>query len=182
MGEVTLTRPRGHGLRSLRAHAGSVPPHVYFVGSALFHNLGPAFAVLLFARVAPPGVAWLRILSAAVVLGAWRRPWRSLRHADATTLWLVAALGSVFAVMNTVYYLALTRLPLGTVAAIEFLPVVLLAALGVRSVRNAAALIVAVSGVAVLTDVQLRGQPVGLALALADAGLFALYIVLAHRL
>src|SRR6185503_14088101 len=38
-----------------------VPPHVYFVGSAVFHYLGPAFAVLLFARVDVLGVAWLRI-------------------------------------------------------------------------------------------------------------------------
>jgi inner membrane transporter RhtA len=44
-----------------------VPPHVYFVGSAVFHYLGPAFAVLLFARIDALGVAWLRIASAAVV-------------------------------------------------------------------------------------------------------------------
>ena len=44
-----------------------MPPQAYFVGSAVFHYLGPAFAVLLFARVAPLGVAWLRIVSAAIV-------------------------------------------------------------------------------------------------------------------
>ena len=38
-----------------------VPPHAYFVVSAVFHYLGPAFAVLLFARVDVLGVAWLRI-------------------------------------------------------------------------------------------------------------------------
>ena len=35
------------------------PPEAYFVGSAIFHYLGLAFAVLLFARVEPAGVAWL---------------------------------------------------------------------------------------------------------------------------
>jgi len=39
----------------------TVPPHAYFVVSAVFHYLGPAFAVLLFARVDVLGVAWLRI-------------------------------------------------------------------------------------------------------------------------
>lgn len=29
----------------------AVPPEAYFVGSAIFHYLGPSFAVLLFARV-----------------------------------------------------------------------------------------------------------------------------------
>src|SRR4051795_7232607 len=53
-----------------------VPPHAYFVGSAVFHYLGPAFAVLLFARVDALGVAWLRIASAAVVFAAWRGPRR----------------------------------------------------------------------------------------------------------
>ena len=38
----------------------------------------PSFAVLLFARVDVLGVAWLRIASAALVLAAWRRPWRLL--------------------------------------------------------------------------------------------------------
>lgn len=53
-----------------------LPPHPYFVGSAVFHYLGPAFAVLLFARVDVLGVAWLRIASAALVFAVWRRPWR----------------------------------------------------------------------------------------------------------
>ena len=52
------------------------PPHAYFVVSAVFHYLGPAFAVLLFARVDVLGVAWLRIASAALIFALWRRPWR----------------------------------------------------------------------------------------------------------
>ncbi|HTV54960.1 MAG TPA: EamA family transporter, partial [Terriglobia bacterium] len=44
-----------------------LPPHVFFLISALFHYLGPSFAVLLFAQIAPLGVAWLRIASAAIV-------------------------------------------------------------------------------------------------------------------
>jgi inner membrane transporter RhtA len=76
---------------------------------------------------------------------------------------------------------AIDRLPLGAVAAIEFLPVILLAALGVPTRRNGVALALAVAGVYVLTDVQLRGQPLGVGFAFANAALFAVYIVLAHR-
>ena len=159
----------------------NVPPQAYFVGSAVFHYLGPAFAVLLFARVAPLGVAWLRIVSAAIVFALWRRPWRALRHADRATVSLVAALGVVLAVMNSCFYEAIARLPLGTVSAIEFLPVIVLAAMGVRSPRNGLALALAVVGVYVLVAVQFAGEPIGVAFAFANAGLFALYIVLAHR-
>ena len=152
-----------------------MPPSAYFVGSAIFHYLGPSFAVLLFARVEPLGVAWLRIASAALIFAAWRRPGRFLRGR------LLLAWGVVLAVMNCCFYLAIDRLPLGTVAAIEFLPVIVLAALGARTPRNVAALVLAVPGVYLLTDVQLAGEPVGVAFAFANAILFALYIVLAHR-
>ena len=91
-----------------------VPAHAYFVGSAIFHYLGPSFAVLLFARLPVGGVAWLRIVSAAVVFAAWRKPWRSFLSAGRNAQWTVAALGAVFALMNYSFYMAIDRLPLGT--------------------------------------------------------------------
>jgi inner membrane transporter RhtA len=160
----------------------AAPPQAFFVGSAIFHYLGPAFAVLLFARVDPLGVTWLRIVSAAAIFALWRRPWRAIAGADRTARETVLALGVVFAAMNACFYVAIDRLPLGTVAAIEFLPVIGLAAVGARTPLNAAALGLAVAGVYLLTDVQLEGEPIGLAFAFANAALFAVYIVLAHRL
>ena len=158
-----------------------VPPHLYFIVSAVFHYLGPAFAVLLFVRVEVLGVAWLRIASAALVLSLWRRPWRVLGAIGHSGRMLLLAWGGVLAVMNCCFYLAIDRLPLATVAAIEFLPVVGLAALGARTGRNALALLLAVPGVYLLTGIQVEGEPLGVALALANAAFFALYIVLAHR-
>lgn len=159
----------------------AVPTWTYFLGSAVFHYLGPSFAVLLFARVAPLGVAGLRIWSAAIVFALWRRPWRITHRLDAAGRRLVLAWGCVLALMNCTFYLAVARLQLGTVAAIEFLPVVALAALGARSPRNVLALIAAVGGVCMVTEVRLTDEPVGFFFAFADAALFAAYIVLAHR-
>lgn len=158
-----------------------VPPHAYFVVSAVFHYLGPAFAVLLFARIDVLGVAWLRIATAAVVFAVWRRPLGLWRRLGWPTRRLLVGWAAVLAVMNSVFYLALDRLPLGTVAAIEFLPVVALAALAARTRRNATALMCAVAGVYLVSDVQVVDEPLGLAFAAANAVLFALYIVLAHR-
>jgi inner membrane transporter RhtA len=158
-----------------------VPPHAYFLVSAVFHYLGPAFAVLLFARVDVLGVAWLRIASAALIFSLWRRPWRAFAALDRAGRRLLLAWGAVLAVMNACFYLAIDRLPLGTVAAIEFLPVVVLAALGARTPRNAGALALAVPGVYLLTGVHVGGEPLGLALAFVNAVLFAFYIVLADR-
>src|SRR5688500_11587385 len=94
-----------------------VPPHLYFVISAFFHYLGPAFAVLLFERVEPLGVAWLRIATAAVIFAIWRRPCRFFILLDNGERWMVVGLGVALALMNTSFYLALAHLPLGTVGA-----------------------------------------------------------------
>ncbi|MEA2341720.1 MAG: inner rane transporter RhtA [Solirubrobacteraceae bacterium] len=163
------------------AAADRVPPPAWFVVSATFHYLGPAFAVLLFARVDVLGVAWLRIAAAALVLAAWRRPWRAWARLDGDGRRLVVAWGVVLGVMNACFYEAIDRLPLATVAAVEFVPVIALAALGARSPRNALALALAVPGVYALTGLQLSAEPLGLGFAWANAALFAAYIVLADR-
>jgi inner membrane transporter RhtA len=161
--------------------AEAVPPHAFFVVSAIFHYLGPAFAVLLFARVQTLGVAWLRIASAALVFAAWRRPWRAFGRLERDAQRLLFAWGAVLAVMNSCFYIAIDHLPLGTVAAIEFLGPVALAAAGTRTTRNVAAMLLAVPGVYLLTDVHLEGAGLGFAFAFANAGLFTLYIVIGHR-
>ncbi|WP_245694381.1 EamA family transporter [Streptomyces abyssalis] len=150
--------------------------------SAVFHYLGPAFAVLLFARIDVLGVAWLRCASAALVFALWRRPWRVWARSSGRRRRLLLALGVVLGLMNSSFYLALERLPLGTVGAIEFLGPVLLAALGLRTARNACALFIAVGGVWLLTDVHLAAEPLGLAFAFGNCALFVLYVVLGHRL
>jgi inner membrane transporter RhtA len=169
------------GRRSPSERAAALPPHAYFLVSAVFHYLGPAFAVLLFVRVDVLGVAWLRIASAALIFALWRRPWRVFAAQDRDGRRLLLAWGAVLAAMNACFYTAIDHLPLGTVAAIEFLPVIVLAAIGTRTPRNAGALALAVGGVYCVTGVQLSAEPAGLAFAFANAGLFAAYIVLADR-
>jgi inner membrane transporter RhtA len=169
-------------LRSLTgAFAEKAPPETFFMISAVFHYLGPSFAVLLFARVDVLGVAWLRIATAAAIFALWRKPWRSFAALDSRGRRLLIGWGAVLAIMNSTFYLAIDRLPLGTVAAIEFLPVIVLAALGARTARNLGALALAVGGVYLLTDVQLAAEPLGLVLAFVNAILFALYIVLSSK-
>ncbi len=159
----------------------TAPPHLYFLVSATFHYLGPSFAVLLFARVQVLGVAWLRIASAAVIFAVWRRPWRRLHGLDRDGRRLLLTWGATLAIMNACFYTAISRLPLATVSAIEFLPVIALAALGARTTRNVVALGFAIPGVYLLTHVTLGGATIGFAFAFANALLFSLYIVLADR-
>ena len=110
-----------------------LPPHAFFLVSAVFHYLGPAFAVLLFARIEPLGVAWLRIATAALIFALWRRPWRYFARLPRADRYRIAALGLVLAAMNCCFYEAIARLPLATVGAIEFLGPIALAAWGMRN-------------------------------------------------
>jgi inner membrane transporter RhtA len=159
-----------------------MPPHAFFLVSALFHYLGPSFAVLLFARIAPLGVAWLRIASAAAVFAVWRRPWQYARALRPSQRAAVLALGITLAAMNCCFYLAIARLPLGTVGAIEFLGPIGLAAAGLCTARNLISLCLAASGVFVLTNVRIASDVLGYVFAFANCGLFMIYVLLGYRI
>jgi inner membrane transporter RhtA len=95
---------------------------------------------------------------------------------------LTVLLGIVLAAMNLCFYLAIARLPLSTVGAIEFLGTVALAAAGSRTPRNMLAILLTTCGIIALTNIRLSGQPIGFAFAFANSVLFALYIILGHRI
>ena len=161
--------------------AEAVPPHAWFGVSAVFHYLGPSFAVLLFPAIGVLGVAWMRIASAALVFAPWTRPWRTIRAADRGTRLLLVGLGVCLAVMNCAFYLALDRLPMSLVAAMEFVGTIGVALYGLRTGRNVLALVLAVAGVALLIDVRWSSDPVGLFWAVLNGALFVGYIVLGHK-
>jgi inner membrane transporter RhtA len=171
--------------------AGNVPPHAWFGVSAVFHYLGPAFAVLLFPVVGVLGVAWFRIASAALIFAPITKPWRTFRKAAPRERALLLALGGCLAVMNSAFYLALDRLPIALVAAIEFVGTIGIALWGLRTGRNYLAFALAILGVAFLIDVPslfatsgpaLTSDLVGLAWAVLNGGLFVLYIILGHKI
>jgi inner membrane transporter RhtA len=156
-----------------------LPAPLLFVFSGVAMYLGAAIAVLLFDELAPSVVAWLRLVGAAVLLLAWRRPrltaWRGRR------LLLAGAFGVATALMNVAFYEAIARMPLGTAVAIEFCGPVTVAAIGSRGRRDLAALALAALGVVLIADVQWSGSAAGVLLALSAAALWAGYIVLGKR-
>ncbi|HEY5854808.1 MAG TPA: EamA family transporter [Aldersonia sp.] len=152
-----------------------------FVAGAVFQYAGAAIGVFLFDVVSPSTVAWLRAAGAAVVLLAWRRPWR-VRWTRRRLL-AAAGFGVVTVAMNVMFYEAIARIPLGTAVAIEFLGPVVVAAIGSRRVRDRVAVGGAASGVVLLAGVEAPG-PAGLTgvfFALASAALWAGYILLGKR-
>ncbi len=141
--------------------------------------VGAALAVGLFDRLAPSAVAVLRLIGAAAVLLAWRRPpavaWRGRRFARA------AAFGLATGLMNLAFYEAIARLPLGTAVAVEFCGPVAVAAIASRRPRDVAAVLLAATGVLLIADVRWSGAPWGVVWALAAATMWAAYILLGAR-
>jgi inner membrane transporter RhtA len=153
-----------------------------FLLSLPYPYLGPSFAVLLFQSIGVLGVAWFRIASAAFIFLLFTQPWKTFRSANRQGVILLCLLGVCLALMNSTFYLAIDRLPLSLVAAIEFTGTIVIALLGLRSTANFIALFLAVTGVFILTNVHWSSDPLGLFYAIVNGLLFMTYVILGHRI
>jgi inner membrane transporter RhtA len=155
-------------------------PEALFVLSATAQYIGAVIAIDLFDRVDPATVAWLRVFGAAValLLVSGRHLLRPWTRADFVAM---TVFGVATALMNTFFYLAIDRLPLGKGVAIEFIGPIAVAAVRTRSRRNAVALILAAIGVAVLSGVELDGEPLGLLFIFLASAMWATYIVVGSK-
>jgi inner membrane transporter RhtA len=142
-------------------------------------QLGLAASVGLSHDVGAAGAAWLRLCWAGVLLLLIVRP-RPAAFGRGTLV-AGAALGVVTAGMTLLFMLSLTRLPLGTASATEFLGPLGVAVARSRGIVRAWA-VVAGLGVLCLTQ-PLAGTVdlVGVALALGAGGCWAAYILLTQR-
>jgi inner membrane transporter RhtA len=160
-----------------RVPAWSVP--AFFIVGAISQYIGAAIGVFLFETTDPASVAWLRAAAAALVLIAWRRPWRCSWTGRAVAA--AGGFGIVTVGMNVAFFEAIARIPLGTAVAIEFLGPVAVATLGSRRPRDFLAVAMVAVGVALLAGVQTGADALGIVFAIVAAALWAGYILLGKR-
>lgn len=167
---------------STSARIGALPPELFFICSASAQYIGAVIAVNLFDQLAPAGVAWLRVISAALILLIF-----SARRLLAQGAWTkeefvsAASFGIAVAFMNLTFYLAIDRLDLGKGVAIEFIGPICVAALQTKSRRNAVALGLATLGVVILSGFELGNEPLGLLFIFLASACWAAYIVVGSR-
>ncbi|MCY0905159.1 EamA family transporter [Arthrobacter sp. H14-L1] len=142
-------------------------------------QLGLAASISLADQLGPEGVAWLRLVWAAVIILAVSRPWRT--SFSPATLRTCVLLGIATAGMTMLFMAAVVRLPLGTTSALEFL-----GPLGVAVTRGRGTArwwaLVAATGVPALTEPWQGGtDSLGVLFALGAATCWAAYIVLTQR-
>ncbi|TRZ74354.1 MAG: EamA family transporter [Actinobacteria bacterium] len=176
-----MSKPAPHSA-SASARIGALPPELFFICSATAQYIGAVIAFNLFDQLAPASVAWLRVISAALILLAFSA--RRLRaQGKWTTNELVSAatFGIAVAFMNLTFYLAIDRLDLGKGVAIEFIGPICVAALQTKSRRNAGALGLATLGVVILSGFELGNEPLGLLFIFLASACWAAYIVIGSR-
>ncbi|WP_051800179.1 EamA family transporter [Catenuloplanes japonicus] len=147
------------------------------LAGAVSVQFGTGMATLLFPRAGAAGMVALRLTVAALLMLAICRP--RLRGYSRSDWAAVVALGLVFAVMNSVFYQAIARIPLGPAVTLEVLgPLTLSVVLARRATAWLWALL-ALAGVALLGAGGVdRLRPAGVLLALTAGALWAAYILL----
>jgi inner membrane transporter RhtA len=145
-------------------------------------QLGASFAERLFPMVGPAGAAALRLLGSSLILAIVRRPWRGLKWRGP---WGgVIAYGVALGTMNTLFYLALARLPLGIAVAIEFIGPLGVAMAASRKALDLVWIALAVGGLLLLLPITPQSKsidPIGVLLALGAGFCWAMYIVFGRR-
>ena len=145
--------------------------------------MGAALAVVAFASVEPASVAWWRVLTGAVVLLAWKRPWRG--GLTVSDLAISALFGVIILTMNSSFYESIARIPLGTAVSLEFIGPVAVAVLRGRGWRPRIAAVLAFAGVACIgglaLDLSVPSVRVGVAWILLAALAWSAYIVVGQR-
>jgi inner membrane transporter RhtA len=140
-------------------------------------QLGGVFSKSLFDLAAPATLAWLRMLFALPVLLIVARP--RLRGRKAVEWRAVLAYGTAMGVMNFSIYQALARIPVGMAVTIEFLGPLTVAFLGIRKLRDVIWVLLAGTGVALLSWSGVVWDWVGIGFACLAATCWAGYILLA---
>lgn len=141
-------------------------------------QVGAGFASRLMAVTGAPAAVLFRQGGAALVLLALARP--SLRGRSRREWATIVAFGAVLATMNTSFYAAVERLPLGVAVAIELTGPLGLAAVLSRRAADVAWVAMALGGVVLLGEGGGGLDGVGIVLALVAAVAWAGYILLSR--
>jgi inner membrane transporter RhtA len=163
-----------------RAHLPAIPPIPAILGSIVSVQGGAALAKGLFPVLGATGTVGLRVGISAVILLAASRP--RLRRTTAAQWRAVIPYGVVLGVMNVVFYLALSRIPLGLAVTLDFIGPLGVAVFGSRRAVDVAWVALAAGGIALIAPWAGGGEDtLGVLLALAAGTCWAAYILLGGR-
>lgn len=143
-------------------------------------DIGAASAVTLFPQVGPLGMVTLRLAFSAIILFAVFRPrLRGRSRADWIT---VIGFGLSLALMNSLFYEAIARVPLGATVTIEVIGPLILSVVVSRKASAWLWAVLAFAGVAILGQGNWETlDPIGVGFACVAGVMWVCYILLSAR-
>ena len=164
------------------ARGGMAWPVLAVLVSIVSVQAGASLAKQLFPVIGPTGTTTVRLVMGTLILWAVLRPWRV--RGTLPWKWLLAY-GVTLGTMNTVFYLALQRIPLGIAVAVEFLGPLAVAVIGSRRAIDFVWVALAAAGLLLFVPWDQAQQSldiIGLLLALLAGACWGMYIVFGQRL
>ncbi|MDX7989903.1 threonine/homoserine exporter RhtA [Xenorhabdus littoralis] len=170
---------------SLSKHrAGAFPllPVILLLLSMTSIQAGASLAKIIFPVIGAPGVTALRLALGTIILFLIFKPWR-LKF-QRTSLVPLFAYGISLGAMNYLFYMSLSRIPLGIAVALEFTGPLAVAMFSSRRLLDFLWIALVIAGLGFLLpvgDSVTTLDPIGILYALGAGVFWALYIIFGQR-
>ena len=177
-----MTSPDASEVRGVGAGSrlNAVPPELLILAGTLSVQCGGGLATSLIREYGPLPVVAMRIGFGAALLVAFQRI--RVREISRAALLNCLALGLILAAMNSLFYVGLSRIPLGVAVTIEFWGPLTVAVLGSRRLLDVAWVAMAAVGIYILAGGRLEADDlVGVAAVFGAGFCWALYIGVGGR-
>ncbi len=159
----------------------TLPPVMAVIFSILSVQGGAAIAKGIFPVLGSASTSALRIVLSAIILGIYNRP--NLRNLNKEQWKAVALYGLTLGAMNLIFYIAISRIPLGLGVTLEFIGPLVLAIAGSKRILDFLWVILAAIGISLIAPWSGNGiDLLGVFLALLAGGFWACYILLGGKI
>lgn len=167
-----------------------LPIVVIAICEAVMIYTATGVAKVVFTQLDAVYAAWYRVGFMALMLLAWRKPWKADRRDSLPGTrrdWaLLAGFGAALVLMNTMYYVAISNMDIGIATAIEFIGPLGVAVITGHSWRERVGIGIAACGVVLLAGISLGGENggsflIGLIAILIGGSMWGCYIVLGGK-
>jgi inner membrane transporter RhtA len=177
---MATAEPSRRGGARAQGRLDAVPPELLILIGSLSVQCGGGLATILVRDYGPLPAVSMRIVFGAILLLALR-PAR-IRGASRAALLSCLGLGLVLAAMNSLFFVALSRIPIGVAVTIEFWGPLAVAVLGSRRALDLVWVAMAAAGIYVLAGGRLAADDAVGVIAAAASGLcWAIYIGIAGQ-
>ncbi|GER91060.1 threonine transporter RhtB [Dictyobacter vulcani] len=159
-----------------------IPPQIFALLAMISVQLGASVSKSLFQIIGPLGTTLLRLGFAALFLMLFWRP--DMRKLTRSNILLVVAFGVAIACMNSAFYIAIDRIPLGIAVTLEFVGPLGVAIIQSRRLKDVIWVVLAAIGIVLLAPLgsAIQIDLIGVACALIAGIFWGLYIIFNVRI